>query len=70
MQRTTRPVTTIENSGVRTKMIRSAMACNKFLTVEYLCFKPSDFILCFTHPDDREGYIRDLEKGGSELSIN
>lgn len=60
MTRTTMPVSSFQNSGVRTKMIRNAMACNNCLTENYLRFKKNEILLCFCHPEDRPRFETEL----------
>jgi hypothetical protein len=60
MTRTTKPVSTVGNHGIRTRMIRNAMGCNKFLPFEYLTFKSTDVLSCFCHPIDREQFESEL----------
>jgi hypothetical protein len=60
MTHRTTPSTSVENKGIRTRMIRNALSYNKYLTQVYLCFKPNEQILCFTHPDDRGRFETEL----------
>ena len=60
MTRTTKPTSSVENHGIRTRIIRNAMAYNKFLSFEYLTFKTTEILLCFCHPIDRERFELEL----------
>lgn len=61
MVRTTKPLSFLKNDSTRIQIIRNAMACNKYLTWEYLCSKTNDILLCFCHPIDRERFEVELE---------
>lgn len=51
MTRTAKPK--VEINGIRAEMIRNSLACNKFLTREFLQIKSNEELLCFVHPFDR-----------------
>jgi hypothetical protein len=56
----TAPKTNVVSSGIRTRMIQNATSYNKHLTQIYLCFKPNEQLLCFTHPEDRRQFETEL----------
>jgi hypothetical protein len=60
MTRTTQPVTSVENNGIRSAMIRNALCHNKYLSKEFLNFKTNEVLLCFCHPSDRIAFATKL----------
>jgi hypothetical protein len=60
MIRNARPTSSVKSDGIRTRMIRNAMAHNKFLTCKFLCLKSTEELICFCHPDDRAKFEIEL----------